>query len=194
MIRRSTWLLLGVFLLLLGSAVLLGRLQNQREGGISPTPTNPPLFDSGGALITGLRISAINGGLIELQLDPNGNWTLVNLPAEVVDASRIASVINTIEGINLLTKIEEPPALELIGLKPANYRITVRFDNGREESLTIGAKTPTQTGYYLMQEDGTVAIVSSFNVDSLIDLLTTPPVVKTPTPTPTVEETATQQP
>lgn len=194
MIRRSTWFLLGTFLVLLVGVFIMGRLQAQDNDETTATPTNPPLFNSEGSLITGLRISARDDGLIELNLDEEGSWTLVNLPAETADATRIASAINTIEGLNLLTRIADPPALEIIGLEPANYRIRVRYENGREESLIVGVKTPTQNGYYVMEEDGTVGIVTSFNVDSLLELLTSPPVIKTATPTQTAEGTITPQP
>lgn len=193
MIRRSTWLLLGIFLALLVSVIVMRRLQAQDNDETAPTPTNPPLFNREGLLITGLRISAIDDGLIDLNVDDEGNWTLVNLPAEIADASRIASAITTIEGLNLLTRLEDPPALDLIGLEPANYRIRVRYENGREGTLIIGVKTPTQNGYYVKEEDGTVGIISSFEIDSLLELLTSPPVVKTATPTPTVEGTITPQ-
>jgi Domain of unknown function (DUF4340) len=194
MIRRPTWILLITFLVLVTVVFLWQRSQDQQGVIGTPTTTSSVLLSDEGSSIVGLRISAINGGLLEVKLNEEGHWVLVNLPGETVDETRIESAISVIGGMSALTEIDQPPDFNVIGLDPADYRVRVNFDNGTEQVILIGAETPTQSGYYVVGENESVVVVSGFDIDTLLGLLTDPPVVAATTPDPTIQFTETPQP
>jgi hypothetical protein len=194
MIRRSTWILLGIFLVLGVGAILWQRSQDQKTAEATPSPGASLLLEAGAQTISKLRITASTGGLIALEKDPSGGWILVNLPAETADGTRIGSVLSDITGMRILTEIETPPQNDVIGLEPPDYRLTIGYATGTEDEVLIGSKTTTQSGYYATLNGGPVVILNAFNVENVLKILTDPPVVKTPTPSPSPEGTSTAQP
>jgi hypothetical protein len=79
--------------------------------------------------------------------------------------------------------------LELVGLKVPAYTITIGFTgsltSSKERTINIGVVTPSDNGYYVQDASNKeVMIVSKSAVDALLGLLTTPPYLETPTPSP----------
>jgi Domain of unknown function (DUF4340) len=194
MIRRSTLILLGIFLILVLVAFFIQRSQDREGNEATPTPGVTLLIDTGGKTITGMRITASDGDLLELIKDAGGGWELVNLPDEAADETRIESAISNIEGLRVLSELESPPDLDVIALDPAAYSLTITLDDGSEIEAFIGAETPTQSGYYARQNGDKVVVVNGFNIDSLLELLSEPPILKTPTPSSEPEESITPGP
>jgi hypothetical protein len=197
MIRRSTWILLGAFLVLGAGAILWQRSQEQSAAEATPSPGANLLLEAEGKAITGLRISAIAGGLVEIEKDAGGAWALVNLPAEIADGAMIESVISEIEGMRVLSQIDSPPSMDVIGLDPPAYRLTIVYDDGSKEEVLIGAETTTQSGYYATQAGSPVVVLNAFNVENILKILTDLPIVRSPTPSPfseATEPTGTPQP
>jgi hypothetical protein len=194
MIRKSTLILLITFLILIVGVFIWQRSREQLGIEGTPTATNVNLIDNDGNSISGLRISALKGGLLYVELDDEGNWLFVNRPGETVDEEQLKSAIAILEGVTALAEIDQPPDLNIIGLDPANYRVVIDFEDGSEQVFLIGSETPTQSGYYVLKEDGSIIIVNGSNVDTLVGLLTDLPIVKTPTPSQSIVITETPQP
>ncbi len=81
-----------------------------------------------------------------------------------------------------MSKIEPAPPLESIGLGAPAYRVSVTMSNGSKVDFHIGAKTVTQSGYYLRTADGNLVVTAAYNIDSLIELTSQPPFLQTATP------------
>jgi hypothetical protein len=71
-----------------------------------------------------------------------------------------------------------------VGLDTPEYVLTVKFSNGGERMVKIGVITPSESGYYVLNKEGKVVIVSRSAVDSLLGLLQNPPYAETLTPSP----------
>jgi hypothetical protein len=84
--------------------------------------------------------------------------------------------------------------LDAIGLEEPEYTLTLTFKDGLERTAEIGVITPTESGYYVRNPAGDVVIISKFSLDTLLGLLSNPPYLETPTPSPVPTETPTALP
>lgn len=194
MIRRSTWILVGLFVILLAVALYLQRSQQQAEAQATPTPGIAYLFEDLGGEVQRLRITAAGGDSLEVAAGAEGSWTLVEPAGEQADQSRIDSAVSQVQNLRIVSELANPPPVGEVGLDPPAYRLAVTSADGREQVAFIGDLTPIESGYYAHRDGGPVVVVSKFPVDSLLDLLETPPVVtETPTATPEAEGTGTPQ-
>jgi hypothetical protein len=91
----------------------------------------------------------------------------------------VAGVVN----INLLSKIDPAPPTDISGVEPPMYSVTMVNKNGDEEGFSIGNLTPTSSGYYILTDDGQVYVADKTKIDQVIDLVLSPPIETTPTPT-----------
>jgi hypothetical protein len=72
------------------------------------------------------------------------------------------------------------------GLDKPGYVLTCFAANGKTLTFKIGNPTVMQSGYYVLEEGGTIVIVSTTEIDNLTNLLTEPPFLNTATPSPTL--------
>jgi len=190
MIRRSTWILVGLFIIVLVVALYLQRSDRQAGAEATPTPGVSYLFDGLEGDIQRLTISAAAGDTVEVEGGPDGSWTLVEPAGQQADETRIGSVVSQVQNLQVVSELGDPPALNVIGLNPPAYRLAVTGADGQERVAFIGDVTPTESGYYAHREEGPVVVVSKAAMDSLLGLLETLPVVpSTPAATAEVEGT-----
>jgi hypothetical protein len=194
MIRRSTWILVAVFVAVLLVALYMQRSDQQAGAQATPTAGISYLFEDLDADIQRLRISSADGNAVEAQAGLEGAWTLVEPSGQAADTDRIASAASQVQNLRIVSALENPPAAGEVGLEPADYRLSVLTAGGLEQVALIGDETPIQTGYYARREGGPVVVVLKSAVDSLIGLLETPPVLVTPTPTGESENSGTGTP
>lgn len=184
MIRRSTWILVGVFILTLAVAYYLQRSERLAETQATPTPGIAYLFDGLAGEIQNLRISAASGENLEVEGGPEGDWRLVEPAGGQADVARIDSAVSQVQNLRIVSEMENPPPVDQVNLDPPAYRLSVTTADGQEYVAFIGDVTTIQSGYYAHRDGGPVVVVSKPAVDSLIGLLETPPVVaETPAPT-----------
>ena len=50
--------------------------------------------------------------------------------------------------------------------------------------MQVGDITPTNSGYYVRKEDGSILVISKYGMESLLNLILYPPYEETPTPSP----------
>ena len=196
MIRRSTLILVAVFVILLGLALYLQRSRKDEAAQGEPTVTLTYLLDLKAETLSRLRISDPAGTSMEILRGADGGWTLVEPSGQPVDVVRIEAAVAQVGGLQVVSTLEELPALNVIGLQPPKYRLAAVGEDGREQVAFVGDQTPTQTGYYAHRDGGPLVVVSKFALDSLLDLFTNPPIQPTPpvTPVTTVEGSAIPEP
>lgn len=194
MIRRTTWILLGIFLILLVVLVFLQRSGPKGEGEATLTEAVAYLFDSQGKSIIGLRVTDGTGKAVEVQKVAGSIWTLIEPVGEQADTGRIESAIAQAESLRILATLETALELDTIGLNPAAYQITITLDDEQQQTVFVGNLTPTQSGYYAFLLGQPEVVVDKINIDGLLKLLTDPPVMWTPTPSLAPEMTPTIQP
>lgn len=198
MIRRNTWIVLGVFVVVL---VVFWYLQGPGEGLLAePTPTVRPqqsVLNLATTDIQAVQVEDTTGEIVRLQRGADGQWGLVG-PAGDTDQNRAELLVFEIASLPALTVLEEPPADDATGLDQPQYRVTIQLANGEPVELEVGSLTALGNGYYLRssQNVGTVFVVSKSTMDYVLELLTDPPLLPTVTPavTQTGEPQGTEQP
>ncbi len=186
MVRRTTFLLVLVFVVLVGFAFFFQRYQANKTAN-QPTSTSlataQPMYDLGGAAVTDVLISNQGGDTIELYRDAGkANWAIKGLPAKQADALTIDTAITSLLSLQVLDTLNQAPALDSIGLATPAYTIVLTTTGGQQVVTHIGSMNPVATGYYVQVGSGPVMIADNVVLDDVLKFLTTPPLVATPTP------------
>lgn len=180
MIKRSTLILVVIFLLALGGYLLLNRQQEQAAAQITPTASSQPLFNLGENEITSLQVSDASGKQVRLEKIA-GAWVLIDPEVERTDNDKASSLAAQVAGLTVRSFLEAAPDDSATGLAAPAYTIDLKLSDGSELSAAVGAETPTKSGYYVRLSDGRVAVVSTYSVDTITDVLDNPPIYVTPT-------------
>lgn len=194
MIRRTTWILLVIFLLVLGGAVIWQRSKDQAVAQVTPTQTLAYLFEANENPVQELTVSSADGKRVIAERGEDGIWKLNEPAGQPADVGRIEEAAANAGALRVLSSLSNPPALNDVGLEPAKYEIRVILTDGQEHIIFIGDKTQTESGYYAFHEGGSLVVVDPFGVDSLIALVNEPPIALTPTPDISLAPTETIQP
>jgi hypothetical protein len=194
--RRNTTL---VYLILL--AVVLGAyyfINNRAEPAeialtLEPQAVATYLFDAEDGVPSRIRIESKAGESVEVARGEDGAWALT-LPLEAsADQAAAEAAASQVTTLRVESTIADIP-LDAIGLEEPEYTLTVTFKDGLERTAEIGVITPTESGYYVLSPAGDVVIISKFSLDSVLGLLSNPPYLETPTPSPIPTETSTAFP
>ena len=84
--------------------------------------------------------------------------------------------------------------MNTLGLAVPAYTIDLGFVNGTTHKIEVGVLTPTSSGYYVRFDGGKIYVIEKSGIDSLVNLLTSPPFPATATPVPTSDTTVTPIP
>lgn len=192
--RRSTVVYIIILLALVGTYLYLKtREQPSTEIELTPEAIEAVnyLFTAEEGMPTSIRIEAKAGEVVEVARDAGNAWALI-LPVEAkADQGSSEAAASQVTTMRVL---ETVPSLDpkIAGLDDPDYTLTVKFNSGVERTVKIGVITPSESGYYVQDAaGGDVLIVSRSSVDALLNLLTFPPYLETPTPQPNQNVTPT---
>ena len=186
MIRRNTWVVLGVFVALLLVVIYLPKMQAQAE----PTPDVPAappaaLFDFGFEDIQAITISDAAGQQAAYQRTDEIFWEMTApsmVPAEGLDLMQVIASIAQLTDWRELTAISPINDLTVVGLYQPAYTIEVLLTSGEVVEVFVGDLTITEAGYYVRQPGGLPQVVEAFAVDAVLNLLVRPALLPTATP------------
>ncbi len=194
MLRRSTWILLVVFALLVGFAWLFQRYQaNQTASVATATPTTSPahLYDFTNTQVNEINIADNTGNKIDLYRDPeSSNWAIADVPVDQADSFQIESLSTQLVSIQAQETLTQTPPLDSIGLATPAYTITLTTSDKSQFITYVGIQTAIGSGYYVRLDSGPVVIVDKVVMDDILNLLNNPPLLPTVTPAVTSTETA----
>ena len=193
MIRRSTVVYIVILLAMAGAYFYLkNREQPAADLAVTPEATLEEiryLFTAAEGVPTSLRLTAKTGEVVELARDADNAWRVmlpIEAKADQAAAEAAASQVTTMRILESIPQID----LDLVGLKDPDYTLNITFDGGKERTVHVGVVTPTESGYYVQDDSGgDVLIVSKSSLDSLLGMLTRPPYLETPAPSPIPTET-----
>lgn len=175
MIRRPTWILLALFVVVLGAAWLWQRSQTNKVKE-EPTATPAPmLLELDTTTIRDLKIVDAQGKQLYLRKIGAGTWIMTEPERQNVDYEKVNPVVDQLGSAEVLNVLSTPPAQEQTGLDKPGYVVTITDQTGKNYVIEIGSETPTQSGYYV-RKDGAVYVADKIGIDSLVDLLKNPPV------------------
>ncbi len=184
MIRRSTAIILALFVLLLAGTLIWQRQQKQVSEKTTPTPSQQSLLNLDGK-ITSLQISDSQGKMVDLQLNDKGEWQLKSPEAKQTDVNAADNAISQLLSLQVLSTLEQTSS-EATGLVTPTYTILLKLDNGKQSIINVGKPTPTGSGYYVLTSDKKLSVVEKSGLDMVLGLVDNPPIVATPTPEATV--------
>jgi hypothetical protein len=194
MVRRTTWILLGAFVVVL--AAYAGRHRFAPEpieaiptaGPESPWSVSPEQVET--IRITGLAHPA----LVVVKRDPEAGWRMLAPAIGGADAGRIEAALTSVLA-PVVAQAIDPADLAPFGLSPAGYRLTLLMVDGTAHSMDVGAVDPTGSVYYVqIPGESQVLMVSRFSLEDLLGLLEAPPYpLPTETPLPGSGATGTPQ-
>ena len=189
MIRRSTWILVVVFVILVAVALFWERSGNQVE--VTPTATpRISLLDLNVSSVTRLEILDNQGASLALSKDDAGNW-IIEVPLGEIDTTvDLSSKIENFIAVSALSVLEAPPPADASGLAEPEYTITLSLSSSDQKMLVVGNETVTGSGYYV-QVSNKVFVVDKLTIDNLVNLLQNPPYI---TPEPTLAPEGSAQP
>jgi hypothetical protein len=183
MIRRPTWILLAIFVVVLAAAWLWQRSQtNKVEEEPTATPA-PRLLDLDTSTIRDVKLEDAQGKQLYLRRIGGGNWIMTEPDRQNVDLEKVNGVVEQLGFAEVISELSTPPAQDQTGLGKPAYKLTITDQSGKKYLIEIGVETPTQSGYYI-RKDGVVYVADKFGIDSLVDMLENPP-IQPPTATAT---------
>ncbi len=182
MIRRTTWMVLLVFVAVLAALVWVQRSNENKEPELTPTIANERLFDLRDQAFTGVTVQSSDGRRLELQRPHEGEWKLILPEPGEVDTEAVQSALTQLLSTQIVSSPASLPGLEALNLENALYKITLVKDDGSQIVVNVGKETPTGSGYYVLASNhNQVVVVNKYGVDAWLNLLETPPFLATPT-------------
>lgn len=177
MIRRPTWILLALFVVVLAASWFWQRYQKSKaEGQPTPTPATGLLDLEDTRTVRDLKITDAQGSQLYLRKIGGGMWIMTEPERQNVDNEKVNPVIEQLGYADILSTLSTPPPQEQTGLDKPAYIVTITDETGKKYVLEIGSETPTQTGYYI-RKDAVVYVASKSDIDSLVALIKTPPIL-----------------
>lgn len=184
MVKRPAILLL-ILLAVVVCAYLILRGKPGEDSKILATPTTTSLLekDVHGNLVELSVEDLTTGGKIGLKRFSDGKWIITEPEEGPADQGKVTAAETQLLSLSILNTMETGADLSTFGLTSPSFVISMLFEDGTDQALQIGNKTPTNSGYYV-EKDGKVHVVAIYAVEPLLNLVKTPPLPPTPTSTP----------
>ncbi len=196
MIRRSTWILLIILVLVVGAYFYLSNRKAQQAANATPTAASTtegkPLFAVSEGNAVDITVKDSTGKNVEIARNESGAWVLKAPIAADANQGSAEAAATQVTSLRVLANPQL--GFDVAGLTKPEYTIVVKFSTNKTHTLGVGALTPIQDGYYTSLDNGPVQIVDKSGLDVLIGLLSQPPYATTPTPPVTITPTDTLAP
>ena len=183
--KRSTWIVLVVFLALLGVLLYLNIKGPVTSDDLETTPTAMVeyLLPKSAGTPTSIDIESKIGEQVSISRNEAGDWVLKQPIETEADQGSVEAAVTQLTSLRIISRLEVAPADA--GLIQPSYTMTVKLTDGMAKTVRIGDLTPTESGYYTSVDDSNeVLIISKTGLDALLMLVTSPPYANTPTPAP----------
>lgn len=182
MIRRSTWIVLGMFIVVLaGFWYLQGPGEAILSGTATPTAkAEEMLVDLAEGQIQAVQVESNDGQTVRLERDLSGQWTLVLPQIEPTDTTQADLIVRQLVDLQIQSRVGQGDG-SAFGLEPPKQVITLETSSGQNQVLEVGNVTPIENGMYV-RKAGSVFVVDQNAIGLVLELLTNPPVLATETP------------
>ncbi len=188
--RRTTLILVGVFVVLGLYALWLENSTKNQPAKPTPTPTVQAILWSFTAdQVAGLQVTDnTSGQSVVVKKDAQGQWNVEKPEAGLANSTTVASIMSNLVSLSVMANITSTTDLAQFGLAKPAFTVQTDLTNGTSLTATIGDKIPTGNGYYLLRAgEATPLAVADYGLQPLLDWLKNPPYfVPTPTPAPTL--------
>jgi len=176
----------GLLAILLAAALYLAFI---RPGGEEETPPEPtvtpalthPLYEDASLVPVRIELSDRSGQIFAMSRGGNGQMWLIEKPRQALAEQGVAEMAATqLLTVRVINQVEGTASLAAFGLDNPAYVLKVRFSDGSEDTLRIGGKTPTNSGFYAVRPEGPILVLNRIDMEPILGLLTYPPYQPTP--------------
>jgi len=195
MIRRSTWVVFVIFLVIAAAAIFLLRSPASplpANAAETPSATPAPLVIQGwdAAQVTDIQFVSSKGEAQHLARTQDTLWTdmVKQSPASVGQVEELLSELLT---MRVLTTMPTDYSLDALALTNPTQKITIGRQDGATLDLLVGNVTPTGNGYYVRVNNNAPEVVSKYALDAVTQLFADIQATPTSLPSPSPEATAT---
>jgi hypothetical protein len=190
MVKRPTLILLLILGLIIIAYVLLNRQASLTKQDTTPTEQGSDLLISAEeGLLQSVHISSSNGQSFQMQRDTSGAWIITLPSAGIADQSLAGAAETQVGALRIISRIENHNNLKDYGLSEPSETLEFTYSSGRQRVFRVGSLTPTNSGYYLLDDKENLLVVSKAGIDAMLNLLISPPFPPTETSIPTIEGT-----
>ncbi|RME90768.1 MAG: DUF4340 domain-containing protein [Anaerolineae bacterium] len=187
MIRRSTWVLLVVLVVLGGLYWYLNRSPEEETAEPTPAVSLEYLFSGAEGEVTGIRVASREGDEVQVVRNLAGEWAMTRPQAAAADQGMVGAAAAQVFALRVLNRVGDiAPAT--VGLNNPAYTVTITFGD-RMRTFAVGDMTPTGSGYYVMMDEE-ILVVDRPGVEALVQLASNPPYAPTPTASPAAPATS----
>jgi hypothetical protein len=167
---------------LIGFTVYLNREKETTEEAIPTTEEIAYVFAATEGTASSIEIKPADGESVRIARNGQNTW-VVELPLEAEANQGLAEAgAAQISALQVISPIDGNP--DIFGLDHPAYNITVEFKGGKKHTLEVGDNTPTNSGYYVRLDKAKMMVVGLSGIDALTNLVSFPPYLNTPTPSP----------
>jgi hypothetical protein len=183
--RVDTLVTVLVLAALIGFAFYLNR--EKKNANAEATPTGEAVtfvFNETNGIANSIEVKPATGETVRVVRDEKNVWALelpIKTEANQSESEAAASQISALVVTGSIPADADP---SIFGFDAPAFMITVGFADGTTHTLEIGDVTPTQNGYYVRLDKGSMMIVGMSGIEALVQLTSFPPYLNTPTPTP----------
>jgi len=191
--KKTTWIILGVFIVVLVGFLLLQNVENDSTETPEPTSTPAPALRSlDDQDLKAIVLEESGVQTIKLERVDTLEWIVTTHPEGQVTAGNVEEILSYLSNLELISILSSTPPLEEIGLDEPVNTLRFEYDDGTSYTITIGMVTTLNDGYYAQVDDYEMAVVLPMGyIDQVIALMNT--ATLPPTPTPTVEATESKE-
>jgi len=187
--KNNTWIILGVFIVVLVGFLLLQNVEIDSTETPEPTSTPAPALRSfDDQDLKAIVLEKSGSQTIKLEKIDTLEWIITTHPDGQVTAGNVEEILSYLSNLELISILSSTPSLEEIGLDEPVNTLRFEYEDGTSYTITIGMVTTLNDGYYAQVDDYEMAVVLPlYNIDLVISLMNN--ATLPPTPTPTVEAT-----
>jgi hypothetical protein len=193
MIRRSTWVVFAIFLVVALAAIFLLRSPTSpltANPAETPSVTPAPMVIDGWDAndVVGVELVQADGSGVKLDRAADGTWSDSEKQTPV-QPGQVEQLLSELLAIRVLTVMPTDYALDALALTSPSQKIIISRQEGSQFEFSIGNLTPTGNGYYVRTDNNSAVVVSNFALDAVTQLFVEIQATPTPLVTTTPEVT-----
>ncbi len=185
--KKSTWIILGIFAVLLAAFLLYPEIAPSEEEPAEPTATPHVLQSLDDQALSRITYHGLDGETIQLDKVDTLSWTVTTHPDGIVTAGNVEEILSYLSELQILSEITDEKDLAEVGLDEPQQSIVFLYEDGSEYTLEFGNLTVLGDGYYALKNGQDIIVLPNGSIDQLGTLFDS--IIHPPTPTPEFTET-----
>ena len=185
--KKSTWIILGIFAVLLAAFFLYPEITPSEEEPAEPTATPHVLQSLDDQALSSIIYHSLDGETIQLDKVDTLSWTVATHPDGIVTAGNVEEILSYLSELQILSEVSDEKDLAEVGLDEPQQSIVFIYEDGSEYTLEFGNLTVLGDGYYALINGQDIIVLPDGGIDQLGALFDS--IIHPPTPTPEFSET-----